>query len=620
MSTRLDRTRLDRRRLDRTSTYARATALLAAAAVGLVAATVAAGASAAAAPSGMSASAASSAPQAPTAAVAAPTAVAADALPAGAPGSLVWSDEFEGPAGTAPDATSWAYDLGAGGWGNNEYETYTDSRANSQLDGEGNLVITARKGTDGSYTSARLKTQSLRSFQYGHVEARIKIPRGQGIWPAFWMLGETSSGGVDWPTSGEIDIMENIGREPDQVHGTVHGPGYSGDAGPSGTYTLPHAGAFYEDFHTYAVDWQPGSITWYVDGNEYFHVTPDTDKVSGNPWAFDGHPFFIILNVAVGGYWPGYPDSTTTFPQAMTVDYVRVYDGSGPVPRQSTTTSLTVTPTATTAGQQVTLDAAVSETSATGTIEFFDGATSLGTRPAVSGAASLRTSSLTVGDHSITATYSGDDDHEPSTSEARTIAVAPAPPTKQAARLAVRPSAIRVTVGDPVALTATVVTGATGVVEFFDGGASLGRAPIENGVATAWTNGLVVGRHAVTATYLGDSAHARATSSTTFTVVKAKPSAVKVKAKRFVRGTRPRITVKVGLLPDGDRPVGKVKVHVGKKVVRTVRLTARKRGKVTVRLAKSYRKAIKVRATFVPKQKATVAKKTSKKLTVKPRK
>ena len=239
------------------------------------------------------------------------------ALPAG----VVWAQEFDGPAGSAPDPATWNLETGAGGWGNAELQNYTASRANSSLDGAGALVITAKKEADGSYTSARMTTQGRFQTQYGRVEARIAIPRGQGIWPAFWMLGaDLPSKG--WPAAGEIDVMENIGREPSLVHGTVHGPGYSGGDGISGTYAHPRGWSFADDFHTYAVDRKPGSIEWSVDGQVYHRVTrADT---GGDPWVFDA-PFFLILNVAVGGQWPGYPDASTRLPQQMTVDYVRVY-------------------------------------------------------------------------------------------------------------------------------------------------------------------------------------------------------------------------------------------------------------------------------------------------------
>ena len=238
-----------------------------------------------------------------------------------APGTdwkLVWHDEFDGPA---LDLTKWVWETGGGGWGNNELEFYTPRPENTHLE-NGKLVIEARQEAFGSrqYTSARLKTEGLGAWKYGRIEARIRIPRGQGMWPAFWMLGDRCEQ-VGWPTCGEIDIMENIGREPARVHGTVHGPGYSGAQGVSAAYNFVGGGAFADDYHVYAVEWQAGGIVWYVDSAVYATVTPN--NIPG-PWVFD-HPFFVILNVAVGGQWPGSPDGTTIFPQAMLVDYVRVY-------------------------------------------------------------------------------------------------------------------------------------------------------------------------------------------------------------------------------------------------------------------------------------------------------
>ncbi len=245
----------------------------------------------------------------------------------------VWSDEFNGANGSAPDPTKWTYDLGGGGWGNQELESYTNRPVNARLE-NGNLVITAQKetftGTDGvtrNYTSARLKTQALFSQTYGRFEARIKIPYGQGIWPAFWMLGSNIDQ-VGWPACGEIDIFENIGREPSIVHGTVHGPGYSGGGGISGSYTLANNARFADDFHVFAVEWEPSAVRFYVDGTLYETVTP-ANLPNGTQWVFN-HPFFIIMNVAVGGNWPGSPDSTTVFPQTMQVDYVRVYQNLAP--------------------------------------------------------------------------------------------------------------------------------------------------------------------------------------------------------------------------------------------------------------------------------------------------
>ncbi|QKS89260.1 glycoside hydrolase family 16 protein [Curtobacterium flaccumfaciens pv. flaccumfaciens] len=237
---------------------------------------------------------------------------------------LLAADEFDGPAGSAPNPGIWRYDLGAGGWGNAELQTYTDSRRNAALDGAGNLVITAHREADGSYSSARLKSESTYTAQYGRIEARIRIPRGQGIWPAFWMLG-ADIGQVGWPACGEIDVMENVGYEPGIVHGTVHGPGYSGAQGISAAYTNPSGIAFADDFHVYGVDWRPGSITWTVDGVAYRTVT--RADVGSAPWVLD-KPFFVILNVAVGGNWPGSPDASTRFPQQMTIDWLRVHQNA----------------------------------------------------------------------------------------------------------------------------------------------------------------------------------------------------------------------------------------------------------------------------------------------------
>ena len=246
---------------------------------------------------------------------------------------LVWNDEFDGPNGAAVDSNKWSFDIGGKGWGNNELETYTRRAANADLEG-GMLVITALKetftGPDNitrNYTSARLLTRNKFSQAYGRFEARIKIPSGQGIWPAFWMLGNNIDA-VHWPNCGEIDIMENIGREPSIVHGTFHGPGYSGGNGIGATYTLPGGQRFSDDFHTFAVEWEPKVMRFYVDGLLYKTRTP-ADLPSGTSWVFD-HPFFIILNVAVGGGWPGNPDATTVFPQRMLIDYVRVYQRSSP--------------------------------------------------------------------------------------------------------------------------------------------------------------------------------------------------------------------------------------------------------------------------------------------------
>lgn len=249
----------------------------------------------------------------------------------GARWNLVWSDEFEGPPGALVDATKWVSEVGGHGWGNQELQYYTDRARNAHLSGDGALAInalreafTGSEGTSRDYTSARLKTQRRFEQAYGRFEARIQVPRGQGIWPAFWMLGaDIDTAG--WPRCGEIDVMENIGREPATVHGTLHGPSYSGGAGVGGAFSLPAGQRFADAFHDFAVEWdrEPAAMRWYVDGRLYQTRTP-ADLPAGARWVFD-HPFFLLLNVAVGGSWPGNPDATTELPQTMKVDYVRVY-------------------------------------------------------------------------------------------------------------------------------------------------------------------------------------------------------------------------------------------------------------------------------------------------------
>jgi len=230
-----------------------------------------------------------------------------------------WADEFDGPLNSLPDPGRWTYDAGAGGWGNQELQTYTSSTQNAHLDGQGHLVVHV-ESTPSGFTSARLKTKGLFAAQFGSMEARIKVPFGQGIWPAFWMLGDSFTG-ANWPQCSEIDIMENIGREPGTVHGTVHGPGYSGSNGISAKFVLSNGQRFADDFHVFKIQWAPQSVSFYVDSVLYQTVTPSS-LPSGAQWVFD-NPFFVLLNVAVGGTFPGSPDSTTQFPQDMLIDYVR---------------------------------------------------------------------------------------------------------------------------------------------------------------------------------------------------------------------------------------------------------------------------------------------------------
>ena len=231
---------------------------------------------------------------------------------------LTWHDEFDG---ATLDPSKWVYVVGGDGFGNQELEYYTDRPQNLVLD-NGMLVIRALKEdySGRGFTSARIHTKGKFSQAYGRFEARIKIPFGQGIWPAFWMMGDVSQG---WPGNGEIDIMENIGREPSTVHGTIHGPGYSGVHGISAPFSLSDGRKFCDDFHVYAVEWEPNEVRWYVDGKQYHSVTR-ASLPSGAAWVYD-RPFYVLLNLAVGGNWPGNPDETSQFPQIMLVDYVRVY-------------------------------------------------------------------------------------------------------------------------------------------------------------------------------------------------------------------------------------------------------------------------------------------------------
>ena len=234
---------------------------------------------------------------------------------------LVWSDEFEGPAGQLPDPANWRFDIGTD-WGNAQLEYDTDRPENVSLDGEGNLAITARRERfrGQEYTSGRITTQDLFERNGGRFEARIRLPRGQGIWPAFWLLGADIDE-VGWPACGEIDVMEYRGQERSVVHGSLHGPGYSAGQAVTRRFFLQGA-TFDADFHVFTVEWRQGSIDWYVDGERFQTVGPG--DVSGQ-WVFD-QPFYMILNVAVGGGFVGSPDATTSFPQTMLVDWVRVYE------------------------------------------------------------------------------------------------------------------------------------------------------------------------------------------------------------------------------------------------------------------------------------------------------
>lgn len=240
---------------------------------------------------------------------------------------IVWQDEFETDG--APDPDNWNYDIGTGeeffgrpGWGNNELQYYTDRPENIKVE-DGVLHITAREEAfEGSaFTSAKILTREIFQTTYGRFEARIQLPFGRGIWPAFWLLGDDSDGTVIWPEIGEIDIMEYRGQEPQIIHGSVHGPGYSAGNAVTDTYVLTDS-RFDTDYYTYAIEWGPDFIRYYVDDVLYNTITPE--DVSGE-WVFNDNSFYIILNVAVGGTFVGPPNASTPFPQTMKVDYVRVY-------------------------------------------------------------------------------------------------------------------------------------------------------------------------------------------------------------------------------------------------------------------------------------------------------
>jgi beta-glucanase (GH16 family) len=230
---------------------------------------------------------------------------------------VTWVEDFDGPAGAPVDRSSWGFEVGGHGWGNAELQAYTHLADNACLDGRGNLAVTVRRDARGGYTSARLITKDRFAFRYGTVSARIRLPGGRGIWPAFWMLGQDIDA-VGWPGCGEIDILENFGTDPTVVHGTVHGPGYAGESGVTGSWD---AGVdLADDFHDYAVRWEPGRISWLLDGRSYHQVRPA--DLPG-PWVFD-HDFYLLLNVAVGGRFSVPPPADLAFPRTMLVDWISV--------------------------------------------------------------------------------------------------------------------------------------------------------------------------------------------------------------------------------------------------------------------------------------------------------
>ena len=265
-------------------------------------------------------------------------------------GDLTWAQEFNASAGTAPDSTAWTQETGGWGWGNAELQNYTTK--NAVTDGKGNLVITARKEASPGescwygpceYTSARLISSGKFSQQYGRFEARIKVPSGVGTLPAFWMLGSDIFTTNPWPASGEIDIMEVVGHTPGTLHGSLHSPDYNAANSLTGTTRLPGGGVFSDSFHVYAVEWTPTGVTWLLDDVPYLTIT--REQAGARAWPFD-KPFFLILNLAIGGVWPGSPTTATRFPMEMLVDYVRVYELGVPAVNPEPTPSPSPSPSA----------------------------------------------------------------------------------------------------------------------------------------------------------------------------------------------------------------------------------------------------------------------------------
>lgn len=257
-----------------------------------------------------------------------------DPPPGGSPEGwkLTWQQEWNEPSGTRPNTAFWNYAIGnrdTNGWGNNELQYYTSGSANAVTDGQGNLVISARRATatqtlpcwhggNCAYTSARLHTQNKVTMQYGRIEARMKVPPGVGLWPAFWMMGNTGY----WPIGGEIDVMEWVGSEPTSVSASVHGP-YPDETVWSRSKSIELSAAVSNDFHVFALEKRPGDLRFFVDGVQFLRVTR-ADMPAGGQWVMD-QPFYVLLNLAVGGNWPGPPNASTVFPAQLKVDYLRIY-------------------------------------------------------------------------------------------------------------------------------------------------------------------------------------------------------------------------------------------------------------------------------------------------------
>ena len=235
--------------------------------------------------------------------------------------TLVWSDEFEG---TAINLDNWTHELGSGGWGNNELQSYTAESANSFVQDDNLFIVALRDGA--GYTSARMITRDKQEYAFGRIDIRAVLPYGQGIWPALWMLGANFTE-VGWPECGEIDIMELLGHQPNYVHGTAHWGEIIGGGHPNlGAVTYSDfPTTFSDEYHVFSLEWNTDTMTWLMNDEPYFQLTTEDHVASSGHVTPFNDPFFFIFNIAVGGNWPGYPDESTLFPQFMAVDYVRVY-------------------------------------------------------------------------------------------------------------------------------------------------------------------------------------------------------------------------------------------------------------------------------------------------------
>lgn len=350
----------------------------------------------------------------------------------------VWQDSFDGSAGQLPDATKWTLDPAPAGQNNSELQAYTESTDNIALDGDGHLVITAKKNADGTYTSGRLNTSRKAHAQYGRIEARAKIPAGKGLWPAFWMMGENFLTGTGWPTNGEIDIMEVLGHDTSTLYNTIHGPGYSGMGGVGGSFKPSANGSPVDlsaDFHTYGIDWDSRGIRFWLDDPSNVTRTVAASTVTddmGFPWVYD-QPFYMILNLAVGGDWPGSPNAATAFPAKLIVDSVKVSqsEGSGQLktsgfaadPRQAVVTidAPATLPLNSAAQAQVTVSAPSNPAPAGLLTVSLDGTESV--VRVTGGQASIPLTGLAVGQHILSVTYTDPKNALKSGSATTTVAV-----------------------------------------------------------------------------------------------------------------------------------------------------------------------------------------------------